>query len=414
MPPSSDPAAAAADADESDGTTPAAPGRPGFRLGYRPELDGLRALAVALVFLSHIGYPWQSLMGNFMPGAFQGVDLFFVLSGFLLTSLLLEEKAVTGGFSFKEFYRRRALRLFPALFFMLLVLIPWTINKYDEIGVHFKAYGYVIFYVTNWAVIFGHDGIVPFNFSHMWSLAIEEQYYLLFFPLFIGLLGWFKKLSTVAWVLIALIVVVWIDRFVSALHTSPGMFETTLYVRTDTRADALLLGPLFAVWLHQGNRITSRWRLLAIPAVAFLVWTILYARVNDPWVYYWGLGLMDICWLVVLAAVLGGRSIFARFLRLRPVVWMGKISYGLYLWHMPVFVETMRHTRYRDLPHWLPFSLAVCITFVAATFSYYVIERPFLRRKRPRGSVTEEAPAPGSDIVGPREAGTPTPAPAGP
>jgi len=382
-----------------------------FHLGYRPELDGLRALAVALVFAAHIGYPWQSLMGNFMPGSFQGVDLFFVLSGFLLTTLLFEERSATGGFSFKGFYRRRALRLLPALFFMLAVLIPWTIQQHEGIGSFLLAEVYVVFYVTNWAVIVGHDGIIPFSLSHMWSLAIEEQYYLLFFPFLIGLLSFIRRLRTVAWVLIGLIVVVWIDRIVSAVHTSPGAFETTLYVRTDIRADALLIGPLVAVGLQMGHRITPRIRLLGIPAAGFLVWTILYAHVNDAWVYYWALGLIDICWAIVLVAVLGGTHPFTRLLQLRPVVWMGKISYGLYLWHMPVFVETMRHTRYRDLPHWLPFATAVLITFALATFSYYVVERPFLRRKRPRGSVVAPPTPPPGDAAAGRVA--PSAAPAG-
>lgn len=363
-----------------------------FKLGYRSELDGLRALAVALVFAAHIGYPWQSLMGNFMPGAFQGVDLFFVLSGFLLTTLLFEERTTTGGFSFRGFYRRRALRLLPPLFFMLLVLIPWTINQYDNFGNFLEAEAYAVFYVTNWATILGHDGIVPFNMSHMWSLAIEEQYYIIFFPALIGLLALFKKIRTVVWVLIGLIVLVWIDRIVSALHTSPGDFATTLYIRTDVRADALLIGPLVAVWLQLGHRITPRIRLLGIPAAAFLIWTILYAHIEDAWVYYWALGLIDISWAIVLVAVLGGTHPATRLLQLRPVVWMGKISYGLYLWHMPVFVETMRHTRYRDLPHWLPFTIAVITTFGIATFSYYVIERPFLRRKRPQGTVSTDGP----------------------
>lgn len=364
-----------------------------FRLGYRSELDGLRALAVALVFVAHIGYPWQSLMGTFMPGSFQGVDLFFVLSGFLLTTLLFEERHATGGFSFRGFYRRRALRLLPALFFLLVALIPWTIQQHEDIGVLLAAEGWVVLYVTNWAVIIGHEGIIPFNLSHMWSLAIEEQYYLFFFPLLIALLGLFRKLTSIAWVLAGLIALVWIDRIISAAHTSPGMFETTLYVRTDIRADALLLGPLVAIWLQLGHRITPRIRLLGIPAAAFLVWTILYAHVNDRWVYQWGLGLIDISWALVLISVLGGTHPVTRILQLRPVVWMGTISYGLYLWHMPVFVETMRHTRYRDLPHWLPFTIAVTITFVIATFSYYVVERPFLRRKRPRGSVASDPPA---------------------
>lgn len=385
--------------DPASGEDEPAGGEPErFRLGYRPELDGLRALSIALIFIAHIGYPWQSLMGSFMPGTFAAVDLFFMLSGFLLTTLLFEERRATGGFSFKGFYRRRALRLLPALIFMLAVLIPWTIQQHETIGTFLVAEVYVLFYVANWAVILGHDGIIPFSLSHTWTLAIEEQYYLIFFPLLIGLLGLFKKLRTVTWILVGLVVLVWIDRYFSALHTTPGTFETSLYIRTDARADALLIGPLVAIWLQSGNRITPRLRLLGIPAVAFLTWIILYAHVNDPWVYFWGFGAIDIAWAFVLIAILGGGNPFTKLFQLRPVVWTGKISYGLYLWHMPIFIETMRHTRYRDLPHWLPFTLAVVLTYVAATFSYYVVERPFLRRKRPRGQVIE---APGQPPVNP-------------
>ena len=360
-----------------------------FHLGYRPELDGLRALSIALIFIAHIGYPWQSLMGKFMPGTFVAVDLFFMLSGFLLTTLLFEERTRTGTFSFKEFYRRRALRLLPALVFFLLALIPWTIQQHESIGTFLQAEGFVLFYSANWAAILGHDGIIPFSLSHTWTLAIEEQYYLLFFPLLIGLLGLFKRMRTVGFILVGLVVVVWVNRLIWALRATQGSFETTLYIRTDTRADALLVGPLIAVWLQLGHRITPRLRLLGLPAAAFLIWIICFAHVNDRWVYYWGFGLIDIAWAFVLLSVLGGTHVFTRVLQLRPIVWTGVISYGLYLWHMPVFVEIMRHTRYRNLPHWLPFAIAVVLTFLIASFSYYVIERPFLKRKRPRGQVSD-------------------------
>ncbi len=368
-------------------------GREPMKLGYRPELDGLRAVSILLIFVAHISYPWPSLGPNFMPGSFEAVDLFFILSGFLLTKLLFEERAKTGGFSFRGFYRRRALRLLPALIFMLIVLIPVTIQQGHHLPTFLMAELYALFYVTNWAIVIGADGTIPFQFSHMWTLAIEEQYYLVFFPLLIGLLALFKSLRTVGWVLVGLMVLVWVDRFISAQFVSPGDFETTLYVRSDTRADALLIGPLLAVWLQLGHRITPRIRLLAIPATAFLVWMVLYAGINDKWVYEWGFGLIDISWGLVLIGVLGGTHVFTRILQLRPIVWTGKVSYGLYLWHMPVFVEVFRHTRYREyLPNWLPFVLAVVATYCVAGFSYYVIERPFLRRKRPRGSVVETPP----------------------
>ncbi len=361
---------------------------PVFHLGYRPELDGLRAIAIALVFLAHISFPWPSLGRDFLPGAFQGVDLFFVLSGFLLTSLALEERSVVGRFSFRGFYRRRALRLLPALFFFLACLIPWTIQQHENVQKVLQASVWVVLYVTNWAMIIGGPGTVPFGLGHMWSLAIEEQYYLVFFPVFFVLLRWVKSLRKLTWILGFMIATVWVVRILSALHTSPGNFEATLYLRTDMRADALLWGPLVAVLLHRGFVIGPKIRLLGVPAIAYLAWTVANVHIEDRWLYIWALGMINISWTLVLVSLLGARHVPARLLRFRPIVWTGKISYGLYLWHLAIFVEMLRHTRYRpQLPDWFPFVLAVVLTFVAATFSYYVIERPFLRRKRPRGMI---------------------------
>lgn len=359
-----------------------------FRLGYRPELDGLRAVSILLIFVAHISYPWPSLGRTFLPGSFEAVDLFFILSGFLLTTLLFEERDKTGSFSFRAFYRRRMLRLLPALLFMLILLIPWAATE----GRRFlMAEVYALFYVTNWATVIGSPGTIPFVFSHMWTLAIEEQYYLVFFPLLIGLLSLFRSLRTITWILCGLMVVVWVNRYVAAQHTAPAMLETTLYVRSDTRADALLIGPLIAVWLQLGHRITPRIRLLGIPAVGFLIWIALYAHMDDTWVYEWGFGAIDIAWGLVLVAVLGGHHLATRILQTRPIVWTGKVSYGLYLWHMPIFVAVRLHTIDRNLPRWFPFALAVALTYAMAAFSYRFVERPFLRRKRPKGVVMPES-----------------------
>jgi peptidoglycan/LPS O-acetylase OafA/YrhL len=368
--------------DPADGTTTE---RAPFRLGYRPELDGLRAVAVILVFIAHIGFVWPSINEKVLPGSFQGVDLFFVLSGFLLTSLLLEERKRTGGFSFRGFYRRRALRLLPALCLILVVNLAYQAQQRLPLWPTFKAYFFIVFYISNWATVFGNPFILTFTWGHMWSLAVEEQYYVIFFPLLIVLLRRARSLRTVAWVLAGGIVVTWVWRFVATSRSAPTDF-TLLYVRTDVRADALLLGPLVAVLVHLGHRITPKVRLLAIPALAYLVWTLCYARVDDRWLYEWAIGPIDIAWTIVMVAVLGGGHVFARTLRLRPVVWIGKISYGLYLWHLPVYIIVFRHMRYRHLANWVPFVLAMTTTFACATFSYYVVERPFLRRKRPRGS----------------------------
>lgn len=374
--------------DQADATDP--PVRTPFRLGYRPELDGLRALAVILVFIAHIGFVWPSQNEKVLPGSFQGVDLFFVLSGFLLTSLLLQERASTGGFSFRGFYRRRALRLLPALVVVLAFYFTYEVQQHLPLWPTVKAYIFIILYIANWATVFGNPYIMTFTWGHMWSLSVEEQYYLIFFPFLILLLSRVRSLRTVAWTLVGGILFVWVWRYVAAVHTSSDEFHL-LYVRTDVRADALLLGPLAAVLLHQGHRITRRVRLLAFPAIVYLIWTLAVAHVNDRWLYQWALGPIDVAWLIVMIAVLDGRNYATRALQLRPIVWIGKISYGLYLWHLPMFIIVFRHTRYRHLPSWLPFAIAIALTFVCASLSYYVIERPFLRMKRPRGQIEPQS-----------------------
>lgn len=153
------------------------------RLGYRPELDGLRALAVTLVVLQHTGDFLVSddgpklSGGPLFPGGFLGVDLFFVLSGFLITTLLLEEHRDRGRISFTTFYERRALRLLPALGVLLAGTTIWVAVTADGLRAHLRGVLAAVFYVWNLAVAAGVD-VGDFGHGHLWSLAVEEQFYL--------------------------------------------------------------------------------------------------------------------------------------------------------------------------------------------------------------------------------------------
>ena len=367
-----------------------------FVLGYRPELDGLRALSLLLIFVAHLAYLWPSVGKRLLPGSFEAVDLFFILSGFLLTTLLLQERHRTGGFSFRNFYQRRALRLLPGLFFVLACNALYVELNGGSPRTLLEPYVVIVTYVGNWATVFVAPNALTYAWDHTWTLAVEEQYYLLFFPLLIVLLRATRSLRKVLVILAAAVPLVWIWRAWVAHNTLAPHFHS-VYVRTDTRLDALLLGPIAAIALQLGLRITPRLVALGWVGAAYLVWMLFSAHLADRWVYQWDFAGVDLAWTLVLLAVLGGTGLVTRFFRLRPMVWIGKLSYGLYLWHLPVFVAVHQHLT-GVLPP-VQVVVALAITFSGASISYYFVERPFLRLKRRSSALASpveppRAPAP--------------------
>jgi peptidoglycan/LPS O-acetylase OafA/YrhL len=388
-------------------TTPA-PGR----LGYQPALDGVRAFAIALVMLFH--YPWAERFFDSNPvhGGFLGVDAFFVLSGFLITTLLLQEHAQHGSFSLRRFYARRALRLLPALGVLLVAALVVRVVADPNNGNRPAALGFLgmIFYFANWVDIYKHDALGVFQ--HTWSLAIEEQFYLVWPVLLLFMLRRKLTLATIAMIASAGIVIAALWRawywhvnfgprrfvdyyFLLTLHqsTETGALDhrtavwNRFYFGSDTRADALLAGCLTAillVWLLPRLGARARMRLSAAAGVAFVVCGIIVWRavvVLSGWLPVWGILALELSVAVLIAGLVAApRGPLARLLALPPLAWLGRRSYAIYLYHPVVFTYLSRDRVHLSPPVSFVFQFAV--VFVLAELSYRLVEAPMLRRKR--------------------------------
>jgi peptidoglycan/LPS O-acetylase OafA/YrhL len=342
------------------------------KLGYRPELDGLRGIAIILVLLVH-AFNWPR-------GAFIGVDIFFALSGFLITTLLLEEWQQRGSISLRDFYLRRYYRLFPALavlIFFYLLYVAFFVST--DVGMRIWGAGFGITYTANWVQAFEQ----PFpnkEIGYLWTLAIEEQFYLVWPAVLIFLLRRRLGPRGMVWALFGLIGVLVAWRNV-LIHNAVG--GTRIYFGTDTRFDELLVGCLAgALYVARPvRRIGSRWlKAATFAAGLFLLYRIL---MPDPW-DYWSqrisLTLVAVATVVVIyTCVTGSFPLLTRALSFKWLVFLGTISYSLYLWHVPasLFMREVAH-----LSGWRLVVSATVLALTAACGSYYLVERTFLKRRR--------------------------------
>jgi peptidoglycan/LPS O-acetylase OafA/YrhL len=379
------------------------------KMGRWPALDGLRGLAILLVMVEH------THLAPFHGGG-MGVDLFFVLSGFLISGLLLAEFQRSGGLNIRRFYYRRALRLLPAL----LVLVAATTGlalafHHSEIGKATLAMApKTLFYVAN----LGRTDVGnPSLLAHTWSLSIEEQFYLLW-PLALLLLlrsRWSR--AALVGVVLAVAGLTTVTRTVSYLlgPDTPEHFGRW-YFRTDTKFDALLLGCTIALLLAS-DLPRSRWfARLPIAAIGLASFLALLAVV--PWVDQTRVSFMvqlSVFRLasagLVLAFVVAGRppSLPERAFSMRWLRFIGVLSYSLYLWHFPVFALA-QHELGRSLKSLL---VEVPVTLLLAYGSYRLVERPFLRA-RERLASTQQEPAVRGELAvlaaaGERPGGAPWP-----
>jgi peptidoglycan/LPS O-acetylase OafA/YrhL len=315
------------------------------RLGYVPALDGLRGIAILLVIAFH--YTGQPLGGAY------GVDLFFVLSGFLITTLLLEERAGNGRISLATFYARRARRLVPALAALLGAYLIYNAilgrNALGTVADYGLYFGNIYFVVSHKA---DNTGL-----GHLWSLAEEEQFYLLW-PCVLLVLARVRR--PVYW-LTALVLALVAYRFALVLH---GAGMNRLYRAPDTHSEGLLLGATLA-YLRQRGFVAGEWAgklglALAIPPVVAGDWRI-------------GLPIFELGAVLLIAAAVSETDI-SRGLSVRPLVWLGTLSYSLYLWHFPVLWAFHANDRL----------LALAVTFLLAWLSYRYVEQPFRRRRSAR------------------------------
>ena len=371
---------------------------------YLPALDGLRALAVGGVLAYHLGFGWAS-------GGYLGVDLFFVLSGFLITSLLLEEWVTTQGIRLVAFWARRARRLLPALFMVLVAVVVFvalygrlgpagSASQFDLAGLRGDALA-TLFYVANWHSIFAHQSYFaqfasPSPFEHTWSLAIEEQFYLVWPPVLLGLVTLAKRRWRQVGMVVAVAGACGSAALMAALYNS-GTSLTRVYFGTDTHLFSMLAGATVAMVAasrpQPGPRGAGRVARGGAPLRGRARGLLGRGRGAEParprrprdWMFRGGFVVCAALAAVVIADVrqfhLGP---LGALLAVRPLRWIGTISYGIYLWHWPIFVFCdPARTGLSGAPLDL---LRVGLTVGVAAVSYYAVERP-IRQRRPGGWV---------------------------
>jgi peptidoglycan/LPS O-acetylase OafA/YrhL len=351
------------------------------RLGQVPALDGLRAVAVLLVVFSHTplltgpGFTGIGPIDRLAKGGFLGVDVFFVLSGFLITALLLREQADNGRVGFWAFYQRRALRLLPALVLLLLAHAIYAEATGLSRDHELKSIGAALVYLYNWLPLVDFDAPAQ-GLGHLWSLAIEEQFYLLWPAVLILFLGVRRNANLVLAVIVAAIAAIGLHRIFVWESADSWIFP---FVRTDTRADSLLVGALLAaMWVRYRtpNRglAPAAWIATAVVAVS-----ILFADPERPFVYRGGFTAVAFAVAVVVLAVVDGRWIGTRVLSFGPLRLIGRVSYGLYLWHLAVFFAVARYTPDWPTPARIVFAFGLTALFTA--LSWHFVEQPALRLK---------------------------------
>ena len=333
-----------------------------------PELDGLRGIAIIVVLIHH------QLTTFSLKGGFLGVDLFFVLSGFLITGLLLSEFQHTGSISIRNFYMRRVLRLGPAL---ALYLVACVIVAYHtqliSVQRQLKLIAYALLYSTNWRMAFDWDPMLDPT-SIIWSLSIEEQFYLVWPLLLFACLALGLKRKFIAMGLVTVIIAICLHR--NSLLAQAGNL-TRLYYGTDTHADALLVGCLTALVPLQ--RITGRWfvRASTILGAGLFLYLTTVVEFTDQWLYRGGFTLTAlIAGLVIAVAANAPPRPLSIALRWFPLRWFGRISYGLYLWHWLVIQTTTLHY----FGYWEPWAKLTLAVGISAA-SYYLIEVRFNKLK---------------------------------
>ena len=348
-------------------------------LARLPGLDGLRGVAVLAVIGYHLN------LGNFLPAGFLGVDIFFTVSGFIITALMLQEHAQTGRIDFAAFYLRRARRLFPAALCMLLLLVPLTpLLQPSALPRLREDLPAALFYVSNWWQIVAQQSYFeaidqPRLLQHLWSLAVEEQYYLLWPLAAMWLLGWASRTGLgISATLIALASTAWMAWLY--VNQIDGGDPSRVYLGTDTHLMGLLAGSALAAWWNPWKiRMASLasdelLNLAGTAALAALIWGMAETHEGMPALYQGGFLLAVMLTCVVIGAATREGTWVAFLLSTRPMLWLGARSYSLYLWHWPVVVWLRPSSQADALELAWVNAARLVITLLCAEASYRWVE----------------------------------------
>jgi peptidoglycan/LPS O-acetylase OafA/YrhL len=371
---------------------------------YLPGLDGLRALAVAVVVAYHLGFGWAG-------GGLLGVGVFFTLSGYLITDILVGQWRSAGAINLKKFWIRRARRLLPALFTVLAAVAVWvTVGYPSELSMVRGDTVAAALYVSNWwyiaqnASYFSRFG-PPSPITHLWSLAVEEQFYLIWpWVVLVGCVAGRRVITKMAlkmapgqelprtrWAGIAVTLLLAVASFVAleaAFH--PGLDPTRAYEGTDTRAGGLLVGAALAIgWPTRRTVRRANCPLLldvaggaGLAVIGVMIWQ---TTEYSAFMFRGGMVVLSAATALVIAAVVHPRSRIGRVLGIGPLRWIGVWSYGIYLWHYPLIVLTAPGGN----PQSQPISGARQVllaggSVLAAALSWILIEEPIRSGRRPR------------------------------
>ena len=353
---------------------------------YIPAVDGLRALGVLTVLFYHLRMP-------FAKSGLLGVTVFFVLSGYLVTRILLTEADTTGRVDMKEFWKRRGRRIMPVMIAMILVMTivfairdPFLLNKMRP-----DIVPSILIFNNWWQLIqnvsyFAAQG-APSPLTHYWSLAIEGQFYLIW-PLVIVLFARFGRRTDEngmpvkgRWrpLIIVTVLLAVFSAVLLAVYFDPTADASRAYYGTDSRCFSLLAGALLAMWETEGGRLPRVKPAAAdiaggvsLAVILLIVWLV---RGSSPFLYRGGQQLVTILTMLLLYAALQEGSLWSRFWSFKPLVGIGKISYSLYIWHYPVIdlISGVRRASFSTT------MLEIALSFALAIAGYYLIETPCRR-----------------------------------
>lgn len=348
---------------------------------YISGLDGLRAVSVIAVILYHLHV-------SGMVGGYLGVTVFFVLSGYLITDLLINEYEKYGTIDLKNFWIRRFRRLIPALFIMLILIGFWItlFQRSFLTGLRSEILAAAC-YVSNWFyVVQDHSYFTKFSppspLQHLWSLAVEEQFYIIW-PLILIISFYFvrQKGKFALWILGG----AFLSAIVMAILFTPNEDPSRVYYGTDTRVFSLLIGAALAlVWSSKKLKANvtdeAKQLLNGVGAVSFFLLLLMFVFMHEegPFLYYGGMFLASIVSAILIATIVHPASRIGDVLSFKPLLWIGVRSYGIYIWHFPIVVLLGAGIDGVDVPLWKSF-LIIALTFLLAELSWRFVEDPVRR-----------------------------------